>query len=166
MAKRTVAFIIVLLLTFACHYSFTGSSVPPHLHTIAIPLAKDNSGSGEPTLRDDFTNGLIQKFIDDNSLQVTDKSNADALLECTIVSLHDAPTVVSGGEEITKRRITVSVRVVYRDMVKRKTVFSKTFSNFADYNTDGDITSLRNDAIAVALDKLTDDILLAVVSNW
>ncbi len=164
--KIIVGLIFSALLLAGCHYSFTGASVPPYLKTIAIPIFKDQSGSGEPTLRDDFTNQLIQKFIDDNSLQVTDKSNADALLECTVVSLQDAPAVISGGEQVTSRRITIKVRAVYKDLVKRKTVFNKIFSNFGDYSTDGDITTLREQAIQKAVDLITDDILLAVVSNW
>jgi hypothetical protein len=31
---------------------------------------------------------------------------------------------------------------------------------------EGDITSLRNGAIQETIDKITEDILLAVVSNW
>ncbi len=164
--KINTAILFLTFLVAGCHYSFTGASVPPHLKTIAIPIFRDQSGSGEPTLRNDFTNQLIQKFIDDNSLQVTDKSNANALLECTIISLRDAPAIISGGEQVSTRRVTITVRAVYKDLVKRKTVFSKTFSNFGDYKTEGDIPSLREQAIQKAVDLITDDILLAVVSNW
>jgi len=36
-------------------YSFTGSSVPGHLKTIAIPIAQDRSGAGIPGLRELLT---------------------------------------------------------------------------------------------------------------
>ena len=39
-----------------CAYSFTGASVPSHLKTVAIPLVDDQSGFGEPGLREYFTN--------------------------------------------------------------------------------------------------------------
>ncbi len=164
--KILLTFVLTAIVLAGCRYSFTGASVPPHLKTIAIPIFKDRSGSGEPTLRDDFTNQLIQKFIDDNSLQVTDKSNANALLECTIISLRDAPAIISGGEKVTTRRVTITVQAVYKDLVKRKTIFNKNFSNFGDYNNEGDIQTLREQAIQKAVDLITDDILLAVVSNW
>lgn len=160
-----VLFLPVLLLV-SCSYSFTGASVPPHLHTIAIPNAIDRSGSGEPALRDDFTNELIQKFINDNSLQITNKTSSDAVLTCTIISLPDSPVVIAGGEDVTKRRVTIKVKAVYKDLVKRKTVWDKTFSNYGDYDNKGDITSARQDAIKTAIDRVTEDILLGVVSNW
>ncbi|MCK7516773.1 MAG: LPS assembly lipoprotein LptE [Ignavibacteriales bacterium] len=91
----------------------------------------------EPGLREKITQLLTQKFIDDNTLQVSDKSTANAILECTIVSLTDAPAIVSAGEQIATRRITISVQVVNKDLVKRKTLFEKTFSNYGDYPSGG-----------------------------
>ncbi len=160
-------FIIPALVNFTgcCAYSFTGAAVPPHIKTIAIPIAEDRSGSGEPGLREMLTDKLTQKFIDDNTLQVADKSNANAVLECTITSLTDAPAVVAAGENVTSRRITLSVQVVYRDLVKRKTIFDKGFSNYGDYPVSGNINERRN-AIETAVDKITEDILLDTVSGW
>ena len=150
----------------ACSYSFSGASVPSHLKTINIPILADRSGSGEFDLSDKLTKQLIQKFVNDNTLQVSDRSNSDSMLDGTITSLTDAPAVVSGGENVTTRRITITVRVVFKDLVKRTTVFERNFSNYGDYPVEGDITVVRKQAIDVAIDKITEDILLGVVSNW
>jgi hypothetical protein len=150
----------------SCSYSFTGSSIPPHLKTISIPVFSDKSGSGEFDLNRKLTNQLIQKFIDDNTLLVSDRLNSDSFLDGTIIALSDAPNVVSGGENVTSRRITVTVRVIYKDLVKKRQIFEKNFSNYGDYIVGGDITSVRKLAIDSAIDKITEDILLGVVSNW
>ena len=160
-------FIIFSMINFVscCVYSFTGASVPKHIKSISIPPALDRSGSGEPDLSELFTNKLTQKFIDDNTLRVANKTNADATLECTITSLSDAPSVVAAGENVTTRRITISVQVTYKDLVKRKTIFEKSFSNFGDYAANGGINERRS-AIETAIDHITDDILLDTVSGW
>lgn len=160
-------FITVQVFNFngCCIYSFTGASVPEHLKTIAIPIADDRSGGGEPGLREKLTEVLTQKFIDDNTLQVTDKSSANAVLECTVVSLSDAPSIVTAGEQIATRRITIAVSVANKDLVKRKTIFEKTFSNYGDYPSGGSIDS-RQSAIDEAIEKITQDILLDTVSGW
>ena len=166
--------IFVTIIISGCNYSFTGSSVPPHLSTIAIPVVIDRSGSGETDLSEKFTNTLIQKFADDNSLQIADKVNADAIIECTVLPLQDSPTVVSNVESVENvaiRKITLTVKVLYKDNVERKTVFDKNFSNFGEYDTNaadfgGDLIAARSAAINDAVDKLTEDILLGVVSNW
>ena len=150
----------------ACSYSFTGASVPSHLKTITISISVDRTGSGEASLSDDFTNELINKFLNDNTLQVAERNNSDALLECTILSLTDSPQVVTGGEDIQTRRITLNAKVVYRDLVQKENIFERNFTNYGDYDSSADIIAAREDAISSAIDKITEDILLGVVSNW
>lgn len=156
---------MIINFTSCCTYSFTGSSVPEHLHTIAIPIAQDRSGAGIPGLRESLTQELIRQFIDDNSLQVTDRTKADAVVECTIISYTDAPSIVAAGENVEQRRVTVTVQVVYKDMVKRVNVFDKNFSNYGDYEP-GTTENERILASETAVNKISEDILLAVVSGW
>jgi hypothetical protein len=165
-------FIIALFITYSlinftgcCVYSFTGASVPKYLKNISIPPALDRSGSGEPGLGELFTTILTQKFVDDNTLQVSNKSNADASLTCIVTSLNDVPSVVSAGENVTTRRITIEVEVTYKDIVKRKTVFDKNYSGYADYAASGSI-SVRRNAIQAAIENITDNILIDTVSGW
>ncbi|RPI63568.1 MAG: hypothetical protein EHM44_04810 [Ignavibacteriales bacterium] len=160
-------FVVLIAINFTscCAYSFTGASVPEHLKTIAIPIADDRSGSGEPGLREILTQKLIQKFIDDNTLQVSERTSANAILECSIVSLSDAPAIVSAGENIASRRVTIGVKVIYRDLVKRTSIFEKTFSNYSDYPAGDPITG-RQTAIDAAIELISEDILLDTVSGW
>ncbi|MER3525152.1 MAG: hypothetical protein C4326_14175 [Ignavibacteria bacterium] len=146
-------------------YSFTGASVPSHLKTIAIPVMDDQSGSGEASLRDDMTRTLTDLFVRDNSLEVADKNTADSILEGTILPLRDEIVAVSGGETVNKRRITLSVKVVYHDMKLRKKVYEKTFSNYGDYNPTGGFAQ-RKAAFDEAIRKICEDILLETVSGW
>jgi Lipopolysaccharide-assembly len=167
---KTFLFILLFgtsaVINFGCSsYSFTGASVPAHLKTIAIPIAEDKSPAAIPGLRESLTDNLITKFITDNSLQVTERSTANATLECVITSVTDAPAIVSAGEEITSRRVTINVKVIYKDLVQKKTIFENNFTNHGDY-VPGEETNKREDAIAIAVEKLSEDILLAVVSGW
>lgn len=165
-------FILILLTSLmilkfegCCFYSFTGASVPSHLKTIAIPVADDRSGSAESGLREKLTQKLIQKFIDDNSLQIVDRVNANSLLETTIVSFNDAPAIIAAGETITSRRITIGIKASYRDLVKKTVVFDKVYTNFANYPSSGSLSDKLN-AIEEILEKTTEDILLETVSGW
>lgn len=160
-------FVVSVMLNFyGCFYSFTGASVPAHMHTIAVPVVEDRSGSAEAGLSESFTSTLIRKFIDDNTLQVAEKANADAIVENTIVTLSDNPVVITSNEVISNRRITISVRTVFRDLVAKKIVFDRQFSNYGDYSTENNYYTNRQAAIKTAIDRITDDILIGTVSNW
>ncbi len=148
-----------------CPYSFSGASVPPHLKTVAIPFTEDRSGSSEGGLRELFNTQLTQKFISDNNLAISDRTNSDAVLETSIISFSDLPGAVTGGETLASRRISISVQVVYRDLVKKRVIYEKQFSNYGDYAAGGGIAE-RTKGIETAVDKITDDILLETVSGW
>lgn len=148
---------------FGCAYSFSGSSVPSHLKTVAIPLFEDQSGFGEPGLRENFTKRLIDLFINDNSLEVADRNTADSILEGSILAVADAPSVIAPGEQVSKRRINVTVHVVFQDLKLRKKVWEKDFSNWGEYSMG---IELRTVALTQALNKVTEDILIETVSGW
>lgn len=158
-------FTAVAVLHFAGCYSFTGASVAKHLQTIAIPLVDDQSGFGEPGLRERFTTELTNLFIIDNSLQVADRTTADSIIEGVIISVSDAPSVVTGGEAVSKRRITITVKVAYQDKVQRKKLWEKSFSQWGDYDSGGGL-SQREAGLREAVKKATEDILLETVSGW
>ena len=154
-----------LLLSTGCPYSFTGASVPSHLKTIGIPVVDDRSGFGEPNLREQFTAELTNLFVADNSLEVADRSTADCLLQGTITSVVDAPQVVGGGDQVSTRRVTMTVSFTFQDMKMRRKVWEKSFSNWGDYDSGGGF-SQREAGLREAIRKLTEDLLLETVSGW
>jgi hypothetical protein len=159
------SFLLTLFGCAGCPYSFTGASVPPHLKTIALPIAEDQSGYGDPTLRDQFSRELLQRFINDNTLQPADRNSADSILEGVITSVKDAPVVVEAGDQVAKRRITVTVHMTFQDVKLRKKVWEKDFTQWGDYPSGGGLTQ-RNAGIAEAVRKLTEDILNETVAGW
>ena len=166
---RNIAWYALVVVTLSgcagCPYSFTGASVPAHLKTIAIPIVEDQSGYGDPTLRDSFSQQLLSRFVNDNTLQPADRNSADSILEGVITSVKDAPSVVEGGDQVSKRRITVTAHMTFRDLKMRKKVWEKDFAQWGDYPSGGGLTQ-RNAGIAEAVRKITEDILNETVAGW
>jgi Lipopolysaccharide-assembly len=133
------------------------------LKTIAIPLFEDQSGFGEPSLRESLTQSLIGLFTNDNSLEVAERNTADSILEGSIVTVEDAPSVIAPGEQVSTRRITIRVHVVYQDLKLRKKVWEKDFSNWGEYSLGSET---RTVALNQAVSKVTEDILIETVSGW
>lgn len=148
-----------------CPYTFTGASVPPHLKTIAIPIVEDQSGFGDATLRDQFSRQLSLRFVNDATLQPSDRSNADSIIEGVITGVRDAPVVVEGGDQVSKRRVTITAHMTFRDLKLRKKIWEKDFTQWGDYQSGGGLTQ-RNDGISEALRKITEDILNETVAGW
>ncbi len=164
--KNLISLLLFAIVIWGCSYSFTGSSVPAHIHNIFIHSFTDNSHSGEANIAETLTNDILENFITDNSLTITDSRKADSELSGSIISIKDRTETIT-GETISQRKVTVKVKAVYRDNVKKKKVFQKVFQAFATYdNNAADVALARSEAIAEALKQIADDILMAVVSNW
>ena len=157
--------ILPSLFGLGCRYSFTGGSVPPNLKTVAIPIVQDQSGFGDPSLRDDFTRELVQKFTNDGSLTLADRTSADSILETLITGVRESATVVNPGEQVSQRRITVTAHVSFTDLKLRKKVWEKDFSQWGDFPS-GATATQRTEGINEALRKITEDILNETVAGW
>ena len=160
-------FALAFFLTLASCYSFTGASIPPWIHTIGIPLVEDNSGFGNSAVRQDLTNQLIQKFTTDGSLQVANRSVSDAVVEVSIpvTGIMDEPVNVQAGTIVTTKRITLHAHAIYRDQKKQKLFWERDFTETADYSI-GNGLPAQQTALQQAEDKVSQDILIAVISNW
>jgi hypothetical protein len=167
LAVCVVFFAVVLC---SC-YSFTGNSIPPHLTTLSIATAEDESTFGDALLRERLTQQLITRFRNDNSLRLV-QENATANLSATIVSvveetvaLSPAGATLQTAESELDRKMTVTVRVRYEDRVKKVQVWEKNFTQFRNYPVAQGF-SARVSAVDVAVTRIAEDVLLAVVSGW
>jgi hypothetical protein len=159
--------LLVLVLCFCqgC-YSFSGSSLPPHMKTIAIPVFEDRSGAGIAQYRGDLTGGIARKIESQSPLRTTPSiATADAMLDGAIISYSDAPSQLSSKtERAVTNRITIVVLVSMEDRVKRAQLFSQTFVGFADYPV-GNYPA-QQQAIRLSINQIIDDIFDRVVSGW
>ncbi len=162
---KYLTFLTVLLAFGGCTYSFRGASLPPGVHTVAVQTFDDRSGFGDPSLRTNLTNLLTQKLVTDNTYQVTNMSTADAAVIGVINSVSTQPAAVSGNESVGKWRITINVSVKFQNLKTQKVIWTKDFSDWGEYDPSGG-PSNRDIGLNQAEDKITDDVLLALVTNW
>ena len=169
MKKKLALLILIIacqLIFISCNYGFKGTSPPEGIKTIFIPSIRDDSNFGIAQAGEDMTVLLKQKFINDNTLEYAEKVNADGMLTCVIISMKDEVLVVSGGEQVSKRKLIINVSVEFRNLKKQKLIWNKDFSNYGEYDSSSGGFSKRDEGLKIAMDRITDDILLEVISNW
>jgi hypothetical protein len=99
-------------------------------------------------------------------LRLVDKSTADAVITCSISSIKDDALVIGGAENVTKRKITISVNVIFENLKKQKKIWERNYENWGEYNSSSNSFSEREIGINTAKDKITEDILNDIISNW
>lgn len=166
------SFILYILLFISCAgtgcgvYGFRGNNPPEGINTIAIPQFLDISGFSDPTLADDLTQRLKVRIISDNTFRIAEKNIADAILKCTVTGVKDEALVISSGENVTKRKVVITVNVVFENLKKQKVIWEKVIEDYGEYNSSSSTTSERAAGLNIAVEKISDDILIDLTSNW
>jgi hypothetical protein len=159
--------VLFLFLVSGCGvYGFRGNNPPEGIKSINIPLFEDVSGFSQPGVKERFTETLKNLVISDNTFQLTDRTLADGLVSGTIKTITDDPLVISGNETVTKRKITITVDVNFQNIKRQRSIWNKTFSNFGEYNSDNTGFSNRDAGVIEATNKISQDILNDLTSNW
>ena len=161
-----IILLVFAVLNFGCVYSFRGSNPPEGIKSLAVPQFLDNSGFSEAGVKENFTEMLKTKIISDNTFIIADKNVADGILNCTITAIKDEALVISGNENVTKRKITISVNVDFENLKKQKKIWERKYDNWGEYNSSSSSFSERANGINTAVTKICDDILIDITSNW
>jgi hypothetical protein len=158
-----LSFLVILLLQANCGpYSFSGTSYP-HIKTVAIPIFQDQTS--EFGIKEKLTDVAIREFTQDNTLRVTDRRNADALLEGTIIRVDDRAGAFTSDERVEDIKIFITVQVKYQDLKKRKVIWEEEITQWGTFNPDEGLQS-REAGIDEAVSKIASEILNKSVSGW
>ena len=162
----SIIFLFAIINLQCSIYGFRGNNPPEGIKTIAVPIFQDISGFAEAGLKENFTEALKTKIIGDNTFIIADKNVADGILNCTITNVKDEALVISGNENVTKRKITITVKVSFENLKKQKKIWEKQYDNWGEYNSSDISFSARATGISTAEGKICDDILIDITSNW
>jgi curli biogenesis system outer membrane secretion channel CsgG len=167
--KRVINFIagISLLVLLSCgYYSFSGSSLPSNIRTIAIPMFENKTTEfGVP---EDITDALINAFTQDNSLKVVDRRTADSIIEGAIVNIREQAGAYNQQEQVQEIRIYVRIKAKFEDLKKNNVIWEEEITQWGTYSPDsssGENTT-RQDAIEEAIEKIVTEIFNKTISGW
>ena len=112
----------VTLLAAACGYSFSGTSLPSHIRTIAVP--EFGNESLDATIGSEATRGITERLVQDNRLKLARESNADCVLEGKVKSYERNVYSYTGDQTPEAYIVVVRVAIVLKDRVKNRDLWS------------------------------------------
>lgn len=167
--KRNIYLLIVLLVFFiqGCKvtYSFTGASISPETKTFSVQYFPNRASIVVPTLSQQLTDALRQKFQSQTSLKLV-QGMGDVDFDGEITGFETSPEAIQANETAALNRLTVTIRVKFTNTVDPDKSFDKTFSRFETYPSTADLSSVEDELIKKILDQLTDDVFNAAFVNW
>lgn len=167
--KPFIAILFTGLLVFAgCtlpKYSFTGAAVPENVKTISIATFPNYASLAPPALSQTFTETLKDIFIRQTSLTMVGK-NGDLQMDGQITDYRIAQEAISGQEQATLNRLTITVKVNYVDTKNPDNSYEQSFSNFAQFDSDANPSDVQDQLIDEINEKMVQDIFNRTLGNW
>ena len=164
--KHVIAFISAIALVAGCGiYSFTGTSIQPDVKTITIPYVENKAIRINPSLSNDLTEALQDKYRKLTSLQQVDQ-DGDLELVCEITGYDVKATAVTANEVAAQNRLTVTVKIQFSNRKYPEDDVDKSFSAYADFDSNNSLDAVESSLCEEIIDKLCEDIFNATVAQW
>ena len=159
-------FIVIFVVT-SCkiNYSFTGASLSSDMKTVKVHFFSNQAPLFQPTISNVFTEALKDKMTTQSSL-VLSNSSADLDFQGEITNYSTTPVAIQGNETAALNRLTIAVHVKFTNAKNPKLNFDKTFTQYDNYESSKTLSSVESELIQKIVDKLTEDIFNAALSNW
>jgi len=170
---KKIALVFLMMLSLAgCGYT-TGSLLPAHMKSIAVPNF-DNK-TYEAGLGIDVTKKIVNRFVFDGSLKIATKESADIILTGEVLQYDRVPLRYADNDTVEEYRVVITVNIALRDMVKNTLVWHEpkfkgeyTYYTSAASATGAAGTSVASEADAKkeAIIELARDIVKRTVEGW
>ncbi len=146
-------------------YSFTGASIPAGAKTVSVLYFPNNAQLVEPTLSDQFTNALRDIFTTQSNLKMV-SSNGDLAFSGAIKDYSITPQAIQANQTAATNRVTVVVEVKYVDKFDHSKDFDQTFSEYVDYDSGKNFSSVKGKILDEITKNLAQDVFNKAVVNW
>lgn len=169
MVKTTVgALALLFLLTCsACSVQMTmrGSSVPENVKTASVQLFQNRAPLINPLLSQTFTESMKDRITSESRLIINDEmGDVDFSGEITGYDLR--PMAIQANAVSAETRMTISVRVRFRNFKNPQQNWESSFSAFSDFESSQNITAIEEQLVRDIVDQLTENIFNRAFSDW
>jgi outer membrane lipopolysaccharide assembly protein LptE/RlpB len=163
--KIFAAAAMILLATGCGIYSFSGTSIAPDVKSITVHTIENKAMQVNPALSNQMTQSLQDKYRHLTKLDmVTDGGDLD--VSGYITSYEVTPTAITSEEVASKNRLTVTVKIVFKNEKYPKENFDKSFAAYQDYDSTNSLDAVQAALCDQIVETLVEDIFNATVANW
>lgn len=170
MVKRITFFLSVFVfisLSWNCKtsFSFTGASISPEVKTVSIDFFPTNASLAPPTASQLFTEALKDIFLSQTNLTLV-SDDGDLEFSGSISNYTTNPVAIQGNQTAALTRVTMTVKVNFKNNHDEKQNFETSFSRFEDFETSQTLSAVEEEILNSINSQLTQDIFNRAVTNW
>ncbi|MCX7953564.1 MAG: LPS assembly lipoprotein LptE [Bacteroidales bacterium] len=161
-----IFFFIGLFYITSCkiNYTFSGASYSADIKTYQVNHFENKAPLVYPPLSNILTENLKEKINQLTKLKLS--NDGDIKYEGTIIDYKIVPSAISGNNNASLNRLSISVLVKFTNTKNYSQNFEKTFTHYADFDASKNFTSIEADLVKEITEKIINDIFNASLVNW
>ncbi|MBN1127884.1 MAG: hypothetical protein JXA71_02785 [Chitinispirillaceae bacterium] len=165
MINRFLAVLVILSAALCgCIYTLSGSSLPPHLKTVEVPLFANQSL--EPNIADEITRQLSNDIVAGNLLKVVERSG-NAVINGTVTSYTNEPYTFGASEtrrvDVQQYVVRITADVEFLDVKKDEPIYKGQVTGEGIYDL---ASQTEQDGKQAAIKEMVQRIMANSVQGW
>jgi len=156
----------LLLVSCVISVSLTGGTVNPNAKTVYIATFPNQASLVNPNLSQEFTTALKNRIQSQTPLTIVDTKIADYTFEGAITGYSINPIALQSDDIAAMNRLTISVRVIFKNKFDEPLNFEQTFSRYSDYSSNLNFSGIEAGLMQEIVSALTEDIFNKAFVNW
>ena len=146
-------------------YSFTGASIPAEAKTVSVQYFNNKAATVQPTLSQVFTERLKDMFLEQTNLTLNE-NEGDLAFSGYISKYQIKPMAIKADETAGQNRLTIAVKVTYKNSLDSENNFEQIFSRYHDYDSAENIADIESALIEEITNELVEDVFNKAFVNW
>ncbi len=160
-------FLLFMLVLSGCsvHVTLSGASIDENLNTFSVQYFNNRAAIINPLLSQKFTELLKERIMSESRLVLVE-GVGDVDFSGEITGYTIRPMAIKEDAVSAQSRLTITVKVRYRNKVDPKKNWESSFSAYQDYASERNITEVEGELTSLIIDQLTENIFNKAFSDW
>nr|WP_319401351.1 LptE family protein [uncultured Carboxylicivirga sp.] len=165
--KIAISLAILVSSLVACSVSMTmsGASIPDNISSFSVQYFNNRAPLINPTLSQEFTEGLKDRITNESRLKL-ESNTGDIDFSGEITGYDVRPMSIQADAVSAETRLTMTVKVRYKNYKDPKQNWESSFSAFRDFDSNKNINEVEPDLTKEMVEEITENIFNKTFSDW
>lgn len=166
--KKLTGLVISLLLVLSgCSIRMTmsGASIPDNLQKFSVQYIVNRAPLVNPTLSQNLTEALKDRILNESRLTLS-RNLGDVDFSGEITGYDTRPMAIKADALSAETRLTVTVKVRYRNFKDPKKNWESSFSAYQDFPSEKNLTEVEDELTKIMIDQITENVFNKAFADW
>ena len=163
--KLLLPLVMVAFMAACGIYKFNDTSIAPDVHTISVYTIENKAMKVNPMLSNTLTVALQDKYRKLTKLEMLE-DGGDLEVSGYIASYEVTPTAVTSEEVAAQNRLTITVKITFKNNKHPEEDFDTSFAAFQDFDSTISLDAVEAQLVDEIVEILVEDIFNRTVANW